>query len=104
MSINKIVRENINFERGEDPRKTLRLGKRDETSNVELAKEIAEQLKNYSQTSEKDVASWILDNWDGITGRDEYEHAEEDFPDIVLEIIEAMGLDYQKFEDAWGLM
>ena len=104
MSINKIVRENINFERGEDPRKTLRLGKQDETSDVELAKDIAEQLKNYAQTSESDVASWILDNWNGITGRAEYEHGEEDFPDIILEIIEAMGLDYNKFEYEWGLM
>jgi hypothetical protein len=96
--------ESVNFERGEDPRKTLRLSNKDDTSDIEHAKEIAGELKNYGQTSERDVAEWIMNNYDGLTGRDEDVHDEGDFPDIILEIIDAMGLDYQKFEDEWGLM
>ena len=50
-----------------------------------------------------DIAEYIIDNWTRITGEPESEmYQEQEFHDVVLEILDIVGIDYDEFSQVWG--
>lgn len=50
-----------------------------------------------------DLASWVYDNYDVVTGLDlELRDEEMDFPYEVEDLIDFLGFDYDEFEEAYG--
>jgi hypothetical protein len=50
-----------------------------------------------------DLASWVYDNYDTVTGLDLDDRDEEmDFPEEVEDLIDFLGFDYNEFEEAYG--
>ena len=50
-----------------------------------------------------DLASWVYDNYDVVTGLDlDVRDEEMDFPEEVEDLIDFLGFDYDEFEEAYG--
>lgn len=50
-----------------------------------------------------DLASWVYDNYDVVTGLDlDVRDEEMDFPGEVEDLIDFLGFDYDEFEEAYG--
>jgi len=67
--------------------------------------QVIQSMKDYFDDipTESEVVGFILNNWESVTGTSEEEmFAEQEFPDIILEIIDRLGLDYQEFSQEFG--
>jgi len=56
----------------------------------------------YAAPTVSDIVSFIVDNWEDVTGTPRSEmYAEQDFPDVIQEIMEIVGIDADEFGEEW---